>query len=36
VLRAGGTPGKEVRRLLDGFHDQELLDRYWAGRGDAS
>jgi hypothetical protein len=32
VLKKAGTPAAEIRPLLDGQHDRELLDRYWALR----
>ena len=30
ALKKAGMPTRAVRALLDGDHDQELLDRYWA------
>jgi hypothetical protein len=30
ALKKRGTSPTELRPLLDGNHDQELLDRYWA------
>ena len=30
ALKKRGVPPDELRPLLDGNHDQELLDRYWA------
>jgi hypothetical protein len=29
ALKKRGTNAAELRPLLDGAHDQELLDRYW-------
>jgi hypothetical protein len=29
VLKVAGVPKDELRKLIDGNHDQELLDRYW-------
>jgi hypothetical protein len=30
ALKKAGVPPDKIRPLLDGQHDQELLDRYWA------
>ena len=30
ALKKRGTTREELKPLLDGNHDQELLDRYWA------
>jgi hypothetical protein len=30
ALKAAGVARDDIRPLLDGEHDQELLDRYWA------
>ena len=30
ALKRAGIARDEIRPLLDGDHDQELLDRYWA------
>ena len=29
VLKKAGVPRDELGKLIDGNHDQELLDRYW-------
>jgi hypothetical protein len=33
ALKKDGLSPDEIRPLLDGEHDQELLDRYWSGPG---
>ena len=36
ALNKAGVPREEVARLVDGAHDQDLLDRYWAVRDAAT
>lgn len=35
VLKKAGVPTAEIRGLIDGAHDEELLARYWAIRDQA-
>jgi hypothetical protein len=32
ALKKSGVPADELRVLIDGDHDQELVDRYWRAK----